>query len=176
MGQNEKDGGGVVVCGGGVVVWGGGVVERGGVLLVGDGEWVGDLDGAGRGDGVGEGLGDGVGDGDNVGSVGIPTKFTGFDRLVGGWIARNCTAMAPTRSTSPTTFRIPRSRCNPYHTTSAPATPIKSPMTLLTRRSVPEVIRRPRTSERVLAMVLVAPAPAWPARGAERTGGRAPVV
>jgi hypothetical protein len=73
MGQNEKEGGGVVVCGGGVVVCGGGVVERGGVLFVGEGDWLGDFDG-GRDDREGEGLGDGEGDGDgDVGSVGMPT-------------------------------------------------------------------------------------------------------
>jgi hypothetical protein len=47
------------------------VVVRGCVLFVGDGDWLGDLDG-GRADREGEGMGDGEGDGD-VGSVGIPT-------------------------------------------------------------------------------------------------------
>jgi hypothetical protein len=111
-----------------VVVWGGVVVPGGGVVV--DGDPLGDLEGDGLGDLGGDGLGEGDGDGEAEESVGIPTKCTGFAWLPGVRNARTCTAIAPTSSTSPATFRSPVSRRSPNQTTSAPATPTKSPMTL----------------------------------------------
>ena len=157
-GQNENVGG-CVVCGGvvrgGVVCGGvvcGGVVARDGDGD-GDGFGEGDFDGFGDGFGVDDVLGDGDSDGDaeNDGD-GTVTNVIGSVVPAGERYATTCTAMAPTSRTRPTAFSEAVSRRSPNQTTSAPATPIKSPTTLpISGQSVPRARAAVRASLAVRA-------------------------